>query len=204
MTLEHIKHEETELLHKVFAGDDGAFHLLYARYNKKLTIFAAKMLCSRERANDLAQEVWMRVIEQRKKPQEIEHVGAYLFRIARNLSLDAIRKDRGHTPLDDVAEEQHPSAATSGERTELEEIVLLALDSLSPDDKELLVMHTYLGYGYDEIAEMQSKSPEAIWTRASRARTKLRTIVQAEAARLNIEIITDRKQTTIKRERQTV
>jgi RNA polymerase sigma-70 factor (ECF subfamily) len=171
----------------VFAADEAAFRSLYERYNKKLTIFAAKMIGDRDQATDLVQDVWVRVIDQRKKPEPIKHVAAYLFRIARNLALDTLRKDRGHVGIDDIAEDKHPSVATD-EKSELEEIVLQSLDKLGPDDREILVMNAYLGYGFDEIAEMQSKSSEAIWTRASRARAKLRTIVTDEARRAGIEI----------------
>jgi RNA polymerase sigma-70 factor (ECF subfamily) len=171
---------ESELLGKVFAGDDRAFNELYALYNPKLTVFAFKMLGQREMAIDLAQDIWSRLIEQRKSPQPVEYVGGYLYRIARNLCFDRLRSRRDHTPLDQLPEEQHPASVPT-EPSDIEDIVIRSLDRLSAEDKELLVMHSYLGYGYDEIAEMQSKSPEAVWTRASRARAKLREIVRKAA-----------------------
>lgn len=178
---------ESELLGKVFAGDDRAFNEIYALYNAKLTIFAFKMLGQREIAVDLIQDVWSRVIEQRKHPQTVEYVGGYLYRIARNLCFDRLRSRRDHTPLDQIPEEHHPVSATA-EQTDIEDIVVRSLESLPAEDRELLVLHSYLGYGYDEIAEMQSKSPEAVWTRASRARAKLREIVRKAAAAEGVPI----------------
>jgi RNA polymerase sigma-70 factor (ECF subfamily) len=186
---EQSKKTEAEYLGKIFAGDDAAFHSLFAIYNKKLVIFAQKMLGGREAARDLVQEVWIRIIEQRRSPPNaaVEYAGAYLFRIARNLCLDKLRAAKEHLQIDELPEREHPHFP-SGERTELEEIVIAALEKLSFDDRELLVMHSYLGYAYEEIAEIQSKSPEAVWTRASRARAKLREFVRSDARREGIPI----------------
>jgi RNA polymerase sigma factor (sigma-70 family) len=191
---EQSKKTEAEFLGKIFAGDDAAFHSLFAIYNKKLVIFARKMLGGQEAARDLAQEVWIRIIELRRVPpgESVEYAGAFLFRIARNLCLDKIRAAKEHLPIDELSENEHPQSP-NGERTELEEIVVAALDKLPVEDRELLVMHSYLGYAYEEIAEMQSKSPEAIWTRASRARAKLREFVRSDARKEGIEIVTKQK-----------
>ena len=194
MDYEKSKKTEAGLLGKTIVGDDAAFHSLFSLYNKKLTIFAQKMLGEREEARDLVQEVWMRIIELRRVPSSslIEHVGAYLFRITRNLCLDKIRSAKEHLPIDDLPECDHPQSSKS-EQTALEEIVIAALENLPAEDRELLVMHSYLGYAYEEIAEMQSKSPEAIWTRASRARAKLREFVRSVARKEGIDIVTKQK-----------
>ena len=181
------------MLGKIFAGDDGAFHSLFAIYNKKLVIFAHKILGEREAARDLAQEVWIRIIDGRKTKERvvIENAGAYLFRITRNLCIDRIRSAKEHQPIDELAEKDHPHVLHR-EQSALEEIVITMLDQLPYDDREILVMHSYLGYAYDEIAQMQSKSSEAVWTRASRARSKLREMVRTEAKRYGVEIPGDK------------
>jgi RNA polymerase sigma-70 factor (ECF subfamily) len=191
---EQSKKTEAEFLGKIFAGDDGAFHSLFAIYNKKLVIFAHKMLGEREAARDLAQEVWIRIIDQRRTKEKvlIENAGAYLFRIARNLCIDKIRSAKEHLPIEELSEKDHPHSFHV-ERTALEEMVIATLEKLSYDDREILVMHSYLGYAYDEIAEMQSKSPEAVWTRASRARGKMREMIRSEAKREGIEIVENMK-----------
>ena len=189
MNSEQSKKTEAEFLGKIFAGDDSAFHSLFAIYNKKLVIFAYKMLGEREAARDLAQEVWIRLIDQRRTKERvvIENAGAYLFRIARNLCIDKIRSAKQHLPIEELSEKEHPYSLL-GEPSALEEMVIAALDRLPFEDREILVMHSYLGYAYDEIAQMQSKSPEAVWTRASRARSKLREMIRSDAKREGIEI----------------
>lgn len=190
MKIEETRTEECQLLGDFFAGDDAAFNELFRRYNKKLSVFALKMLGNREHAVDLAQDTWSRVIDQRRKPQHVEYVGGYLFRIARNLCLDRLRARKEHPSIDEIPENQHPKSHPV-EQTDIEEIVVRALDELPDEDRELLILHTYVGYGYDEIAEMQSKKPEAVWTRASRARSKLRDIVRRNALAQGVNIPSD-------------
>ena len=194
MSSEQSKKTEAEYLGKIFAGDDAAFHSLFGIYNKKLVIFAQKMLGEAESARDLVQEVWIRIIEQRRTPPDtpIEHAGAYLFRITRNLYIDKLRAQKDQIPIGELAEQDHPHLPNN-ERTALEEIVVAALEKLPLEDRELLVMHSYLGYAYEEIAQMKSKTPEAIWTRASRARAKLRELVRSDARKEGIEIVTKLK-----------
>lgn len=191
---EKSKKTEAELLGKIFAGNDAAFHALFALYNKRLTVYALKMLGEHEEAKDLVQEVWIRIIEQRRTPPAaaIEYAGAYLFRITRNLCLDMIRASKEHLPIDELSEQDHPRSP-DGERTAIEEIVMAGLEKLPLEDRELLVMHSYLGYAYEEIAELQSKTPEAVWTRASRARAKLREIIRRAARKEGIEIRSNEK-----------
>jgi RNA polymerase sigma-70 factor, ECF subfamily len=187
VNIQETRAYESQLLGKVLAGDEVAFNDLYSRYNKKLTVFAFKMLGQRDQAADLAQDTWSRLLERREKLQEVLYVAGYLFQIARNLCFDRLRVKREHSSLDELPEEQHPISSVI-EKSDLEDIIVRSLEELSAEDKELLVLHNYLGYGYDEIAEMQSKSPEAVWTRASRARGKLREIVRNIAASEGVTI----------------
>ena len=67
----------------------------------------------------------------------------------------------------------------------MEELVNSSLDTLKFEDKELLVLNMYCGYRFDEIATMMGMSPNAIWTRASRARAQLRDRVKSMIKRDN-------------------
>ena len=68
----------------------------------------------------------------------------------------------------------------SEERSDLEEKLVAALDSLPFETREILVLNAYCGYRFDEIATMLDKSPDAVWARASRARAQLRRMVLAD------------------------
>jgi RNA polymerase sigma factor (sigma-70 family) len=186
------KKQELELLGKFFAGDDAAFHTLFHSYNKKLTVFAIKLLSDSEAARDTVQEVWLKLIDQRKKPPTVEHVAAYLFQIARNCCYDKLRSRKDIPSLDTLDETEHPHQLMS-EPSALEEIVLQVFAELPDEERELLSLNIYSGFGYDEIAEMQQKKSQAVWTRASRIRAKLRTQIEARCNREGVEILASKK-----------
>ena len=124
----------------------------------------------------------MRVIGLRAKAKREEatgatfHVQAFLFRIAHNLAVDFLRTRKEHLQIDAVDDAQHPTTSNV-ELSDPEDLVHRALDLLSDDFREVLILNLYMGYRFDEIAVMLDKTPEAIWARASRARVKLRKLV---------------------------
>ncbi|MDB5032880.1 MAG: subfamily polymerase sigma-70 factor [Chlorobi bacterium] len=111
-----------------------------------------------------------------RTPSEDPHPVGFFLKIARNLSINHLKSRRHHTPLALLPESAHPVA--QGERaSELEERILTSLEHLSFEHREVLILNIYCGYRMEEIAVMLGKSPEAIWKRASRARTELRRMV---------------------------
>jgi RNA polymerase sigma-70 factor (ECF subfamily) len=181
--------EWDDLFWRMLRGDDKAFEPLFAAFNGKLRRFFARQLGTGAHVDDLAQEVWVRFINLRTRPPQpgLFRVQAFLFRVARNLSIDYLRTRKEHTALDDLPEQEHP---TIGERDTPagEALVMQALDELPDESREILVLNLYLGYRFDEIAEMLDKSPDAIWQRASRARAKLRRIIIEMAKRDGISL----------------
>jgi RNA polymerase sigma-70 factor, ECF subfamily len=168
-------HSET-LFEQFLSGDDEAFILLYREHHVRLHTYCLKILGVAAQADDITQEIWERVIRMRSDPPRLRNPAAFLVRMARNLCLDSLKSRRRHFALDLLPESSHPTVVPT-DRSEREEIVLAALDKLSFDYREVLVLNHYCGYRFEEIATMLGKSPDAIWARASRARTRLRQLV---------------------------
>jgi RNA polymerase sigma-70 factor (ECF subfamily) len=161
------------------AGDDRALVALFDRHNERLFRYCIQFVGTAARAEDITQELWERIIRLRRDGRGSSENPAGLFlRIVRNLCIDEIRRTRPHSSLEVLAEEHHP-ATEIPELTHLEELVLLALPHLPAEQKEILILHEYSGYGYDEIAAMLGESVGAIRTRAWRARTHLGRVVSA-------------------------
>ncbi len=176
-----INAEWDVVFRKMVAGDDAAFESLFASFNPKLQRYILKQLGAGPHVDDLLQEVWTRVIQLRERSREggqeaTYQVQAFLFRIARNLVIDFLRTRKDHSSLQDVDEALHPRFE-AGELSDPESLVGRAMDLLSFDFREILVLNLHLGYRLDEIAVMLEKSPDAMWARASRARAKLRRLV---------------------------
>lgn len=167
---------EVALFAAFLQGDDHAFRTLFRAHNQRIFAYCFKLLGDEEQAQDIAQEVWEKVIDLRKEPPAVENPVGFLIRIARNKCLDVIKLRKSHLSLSDLDDHHHPSSEEH-ERSEEEELVLRALDRLPIEQKEVLVLNMYSGYRFDEIAEMLGKSPDAIWARASRGRAQLRKII---------------------------
>jgi RNA polymerase sigma-70 factor (ECF subfamily) len=177
--------EEAQCFAKFLSGDDNAAMYFFRAYNRKLFLYCAKLVNNMHAAEDITQEVWERIIKLRCQTQpEIANPGGFMFTIARNLCLNHIKLKKHTIPLDAISEMDIPHEYQPGS-TEMEELVNSSLDTLKFEDKELLVLNMYCGYRFDEIANMMGMSPNAIWTRASRARAQLRDRVKCMIKRDN-------------------
>lgn len=168
--------DDEALYHRFINGDDAACVALYQRHNQRLFTYCSKMVGDKAQAQDLTQEVWERLIELRSSGRPLENPIGFLMRMARNLCLDYLKSRRRLLSLDTLHESGHPMYSMP-ELSEQEELLVASLQKLPFDYREVLILNTYCGYSFEEIAKMLGKSPEAIWTRASRARTQLRKMV---------------------------
>lgn len=167
---------DTQLFDQFLAGDDRAFAELFDRHHHRLYLYCLKLVGSSDQAEDIVQEVWERVIRMRNNPQHVLNPTGFLLRITRNLSLNHLRDSQKLTPIDDVQEHNLPTVQLR-EKSELEELVVICLNKLPLEMREVLILYTYSGYRFDEIAEMMGKSVDAVRMRASRARAQLRTMI---------------------------
>src|ERR1700722_7524850 len=90
---------DVQLMLDVKAGDDESFALLLHRYRSPLVNFLFRMVKSREQAEDLAQEVFIRVYRAREEYVPTAKFTTWLFRIATNLALNSLR-DHRHQKLE--------------------------------------------------------------------------------------------------------
>jgi RNA polymerase sigma factor (sigma-70 family) len=170
--------DDEALYDRFIAGDNTACVVLFKRHNQRLFTYCLKLTGDSAQAEDLAQEVWGRMIEFRAERRPLENPIGFLIRMARNLCLDYLKTRKKILPLDAISESSHPVYSMQ-ELSEREELIVTSIQKLPVDYRDVLILNTYCGYSFEEIASILGKSPEAIWTRASRARTLLRTIVRA-------------------------
>ncbi len=169
---------EPELFARFLQGDDVAFMELFDRYDRRLRLYCLKIVGTMEIAEDLTQELWERVIRLRSNPPDVAEPARYLIRIARNLCLKHIERKRPVSSLDDIRESEHPVALPS-EPSHMEELVKIALDRLPFEQREILVLHNYLGYGYEDIAELRGETLGSVKMRALRARGRIGRMISA-------------------------
>ena len=164
---------DRSLLERIRRGDTGGAAELFERYAPALLRFTDRLLNDRGTAEEVTQEVFVKVISRAHQYDGRAEVSSWLFAIAANACRDRKRRDRRATivPLEAVPEPAHKGEgieSTIGDR-ERRDAVRRALSALSEEQREALVLARYHGLPYAEIAEVLGISVGAVKTRIFRA-----------------------------------
>ena len=164
---------DRSLLERVARGDTSGAGELFERYAPSLLRFTARLLSDRNTAEEVTQEVFVKVISRANQYDGRAEVSSWLFAIAANACRDRRRRDRRATvvPLDAVAEPAYKGEGIEsmlGDR-QRREAVRRALSALSEEQREALILARYHGLAYAEIADVLGISVGAVKTRIFRA-----------------------------------
>ena len=174
-----------ELIAQARDGDMNAFAELVRRYERPIIHFCQRMVGSREDAEDIAQESFVRVFRYLGRLQPSAKFSTLLFGITRNLALNFIRdsgrRGRGVThslTSDDQQEQaivdQHLRPDRAARLNEIESRIEDALALLTPEHREVLVLRELQGLDYTSIAEIVKCRKGTVKSRIARAREQLR------------------------------
>jgi RNA polymerase sigma factor (sigma-70 family) len=160
-------------------GNAGAFETLYTRHRGKLYRFVLRSVKARGAAEELFQEVWMRVIEARSRYAPQAKFTTWLYTIAHNLLTDHWRK-KGLT-LVELDEDVHAAApddpARSAEARQALSRFAAALEALPPAQRQAFLLHEEGGLSIAEIAAATGCGEEAAKSRLRYAMAKLKSAV---------------------------
>lgn len=162
-------------------GDEFAFVALYDRYKGAIYAYCAKMLLDRTAAEDLLQETFARAYEHRERLLNSTSFKAWLFTIARNQCLNALRKKGREVGFEPEAPEPPARGATPfGHllKSEQAELVSRTLDQLSPSYREVVVLREYQNLSYAEIAAVTKTTESSVKSRLFKARRKIGEILR--------------------------
>ncbi|HEY1011237.1 MAG TPA: sigma-70 family RNA polymerase sigma factor [Herpetosiphonaceae bacterium] len=178
---------DDSLIQRIARGDEQALSLLYDRYAANIMGLALKMTQQREIAEELVQETFVRVWQRAKTfDQTRGNVAPWLFGIARNLSIDELRRRRVRPqPVYDdpenpwLAELPDETVSVEGDVWLREQRALIrsALRELSNDQREALELAYFSGLTQREIAERLGNPLGTIKTRMRLGLLKLREIL---------------------------
>ena len=148
---------ENELLAKVAEGDHRAFGVLFEQRQQLIFNIAYKLTKSRTCSREIVQDVFLKVWNKRQELQSLDNFGAYINRMARNQSIDALRLlAREALRTVQLQEEQLEKGDSHTEDTlqyqETDRVVRLALESLSPQQRKVYELCHEQGLKYEEAA----------------------------------------------------
>jgi RNA polymerase sigma-70 factor, ECF subfamily len=188
-----LRDPDIRLMLRVRDDEAGAFEELVERYQHRLVGVMHHLVGSAEEAEDLAQEVFLRVYRARKKYRPRAKFSTWLFTIANNLALNSLRSRQrkpvvplnvrdsgplGPRPAEHLVRARTEQPVQSLQQQELAAIIRRALEGLNERQRVAVVLNKFEEMSYEEIAEVMGLTTKAVKSLLSRARSNLRDALQ--------------------------
>jgi RNA polymerase sigma-70 factor (ECF subfamily) len=174
-----VEEDERALVARLRAGDAGAFDEVFDAYRSRVFAFLLRMTRNRAVAEDLLDEVWLRLVRHAPRLLADTSLGSWLFTVARNLywnhRRDALVRDESSSELLTLwpSPAPWPSPFDLAAASELERRVERALARLAPQYRELILLVAHEGLTPAEASVVCGISADALRQRLSRARAAL-------------------------------
>lgn len=173
------KGDDSSLLALVQSGDQGAMATLYDRYSRLVYSVALRVLREPAAAEDVIQEVFMQLW---RNPDSFAaargNLGSWLAVVARNRSIDTLRRKRPATPIDDLPLIAPGNLSDEAERDRMMERARATIQQLPREQRKTLEMAFFDGLTHSEIADMTGDPLGTVKTRIRTALLSLRKAFQ--------------------------
>ena len=170
--------EDAELMRRVQAGDEAALGELMQRWERAVKALIARIVLNAAEAEELAQETFVRVWQQRGKFRAEAAFRPWIFAIAVNLARNRLRwwRSRPEVSLEEWTEgaSQAGGGALAAEQRERAAAVRDAIATLPTELREAIVLFEYEQMSHAEIALAVGATAKAVENRIRRARERLR------------------------------
>jgi len=144
--------EDRDLIAKARRGHVEAYNVLVSRWEKRVFNYLLRLVGEREDALDLSQDVFLKAYQNLKKLDDPAKFPAWLFRIAHNEAYSLLRKNK---PEGEITAEPRMDDASGGLfPIETTLAVRSALERLSQDHREAVLLKIYQGFKFEEMAEI--------------------------------------------------
>ncbi len=189
-----MRDPDVRLMLQVREGDAEAFEELMRRHQGRVVLVLEHLVGNRDLAEDLAQDVFLRVYRSRKRYVAGAKFTTWLFTIANNVASNALRSRSrrreihldgsgsgplGAHPLEMMIQcSSGQIPARQLDKAETRDIVRLALGSLNERQRLAVLLNKFEGMSYADIAETMQLTPQAIKSLLSRARVNLREVLE--------------------------
>jgi RNA polymerase sigma-70 factor (ECF subfamily) len=168
---------DSQLVRRIHSGDEAAFDELMRRYKRPVVNFVFRMLGNAEDADDIAQEVFVRVYQNLDTYQPDTKFSTWLFALARNAAIDRLRWRARHPAESMESVPEIPTSSGTAEEVSAREIggqIAAAVNKLPEDQRTALVLSEYQGMSCAEVAGVMRCSEKSVESRLYRAKQTLR------------------------------
>ncbi len=155
------------------------FTLLFNKYKRRVYSYALKMLGDKMHADDVVQDVFIKLFEHLNSIQNRQSVQFWLFKTTRNEILTFYRSTKNKklitnsVDISEVEIEEPLMLSDEIENKELNKLILNELKIMNEDFREVFVLKEYSGLSYKEIASLLTIDEELVKSRLYKARQKL-------------------------------
>ena len=178
-----IKYTDHNLFELIAKDNESAFSELFIRYDKRIYPFVLRMIKSASLAEEITQEIFIKIWNNRQKLTGIDHPEAYILTIASRHTLDHIKKrvneskmlQRLSVVLNDSTDNNTEEALLLRESAAL---IHRAVNQLPPQQKAVYELSRHEGMKYEEIAQQLNISPNTVRNHLVKALDFLRTFIK--------------------------
>ena len=188
------KISDETLFSKIKQGNILAFDTLFTRYYKNLSFYSNKIIRNGEIAEDIVQELFIKIWENRETIHIEKNVKSYLYRSVYNKSVNYLRDNKSLKSNDnlDLNAANHQSYFNADNDIlyfELESKLFEIIDSLPEKQKKVFLLKRLDNYSYKEIALELGISEKMVGKYLSKAAIKLRTAISEYNSSLSINLL---------------
>ena len=178
---------DTELIEDFRAGHASGFNEIVRRYQERVYWVARRVIGTHEDADDVVQDVFLRVYEALKGFRAESGLYTWLYRITVNVSLKALRKKRiksflRYDEMEDDLESEDQRSDTDVLKREYQTILERAIDRLPAKQKMVFMMRYYDEIPYEEMAKILKKSVGGLKANYFHALKKIQDYVRRESS----------------------
>lgn len=176
---------DEDLMLRIQTGESHLLAALFERHHRRIYNYMLRMTNNRCSAEDLASEVFIRLLKYSGSYQRQARFSTWLYQIARNLFLDHVEKQRPQDSLDDLpvplqSEQGQPDQEL--QREQESQLMRKALSQLADRKREVLILSRYQDMRYDDIAVVMGCTTAAVKILVHRSLKELREIYQQISA----------------------
>lgn len=168
---------DESIMEAVKNGDLNLASLLFERYHKRIYNFLARLCMDREQAEDLTQNVFLRIIRYRNSYKEGLRFQSWIYQVARNVFSDHYQRHKSRTAdFIDVERITDYMADADDDRNaeEQERLLRRSMEKLSDEQRELLILTRFQHMKYEDVAVIMNTTVANIKVKVHRAIGKLR------------------------------
>ncbi len=183
---------EKELLSRIAVKDEHAFAVIYERYSKRIYTFSLRLLKSKQLAEEVVQESFLKIWLLGEILNSVNNIEAYLVTLSRNKSLDLLRQQQREIQIE-LKEgknwmEGHNETEEAILLNDTRNLLQLAIEQLPPQQKRVYQLCQQEGLKYEEAAKKMNLSPLTVKTHMQHALRSVRAYV-AKNSKIAIALI---------------